>query len=216
MEKEAFAVVESMTRLHYLTAAQEVSLFTDHSNLIYIFDPYDNNPGIGRHVANKLMRWALKLSSYRYVIEHRPGSRNVWADILTRWAVRSTDRVRSAKLAKLLYAPIAQQPLDDNLDWPNRKDIFQSQLRSKKKPSPRFKRRDGIMMDPCDVVWIPQDDDVLKLRILIASHAGRSGHRDVDSTKLSLRKHFYWDTMKVDVESFCNSCIHCLITSSGQ
>jgi len=70
VEKEAFSIVESMTRLEYLIAGKEVSLFTDHANLTYIFDPVGQNPGIARHTANKLMRWALRLSGYRYVIEH--------------------------------------------------------------------------------------------------------------------------------------------------
>ena len=36
-----------------------------------------------RHTASKLMRWALKLSAFHYVVEHLPGERNVWADMLT-------------------------------------------------------------------------------------------------------------------------------------
>lgn len=68
VEKEAFSVVESMIRLDHYTAAGEVSLYTDHANLVYIFDPYGSNPEMSRHTANKLMRWTLKLSAYRYII----------------------------------------------------------------------------------------------------------------------------------------------------
>ena len=87
VEKEASAVVETMTKLHHITASGTVSVHTDHSNLTYIFDPYGRNPGIAKHTANKLLRWALKLASYRYCIEFISGERNVWADILTRWVV---------------------------------------------------------------------------------------------------------------------------------
>ena len=73
VEKESFAVVESMSKLENLTASHEVLLFTDHANLVYIFDPHGQNPGISRHTANKLMKWALKLSGLRYVIEHIGG-----------------------------------------------------------------------------------------------------------------------------------------------
>lgn len=51
VEKEAFAIVESITKLNYLTDINEVHLFTDHSNLTYIFDPYKCNPGISKQVA---------------------------------------------------------------------------------------------------------------------------------------------------------------------
>lgn len=73
-----------MCRLDYIICGRTVSIFTDHANLVYLFDPYGRNPGIARHTASKLMRWALKLSVFRYVIEHVPGERNVWADMLTR------------------------------------------------------------------------------------------------------------------------------------
>ena len=58
VEKEAFAVVESMTKLDYLTAATEVSLFTDHANLTDMFDPFGRKPGVGKTTANKLIRRA--------------------------------------------------------------------------------------------------------------------------------------------------------------
>lgn len=77
VEKEAFAVVNSMTQLDFHTASGTVHLFTDHSNLTYTFDPYGSNPRINKQVANKLIRWALKLRAYRYIIEFHPGARNV-------------------------------------------------------------------------------------------------------------------------------------------
>ena len=85
VEKEAVAVVHSMSQLDFLTASGQVHLYTDHENIIYIFDPYKCNPGISKQVANKSMRWTLKLSAYRYIIEYLPGEQNVSADLLTRW-----------------------------------------------------------------------------------------------------------------------------------
>ena len=78
-EKEGFAIVESMCRVDYLVMGREVSIYTDHANLVQLYDPYGNHPGIQRHTASKLMRWAIKLSAFRYVIEHLPGENNVWA-----------------------------------------------------------------------------------------------------------------------------------------
>lgn len=71
------------SRLHY--CLRELHIFTGRANLTYIFYPYGNNQGVNRHLANKLMRWALLLATYRYVIEFLPGYKNVWADILTWW-----------------------------------------------------------------------------------------------------------------------------------
>ena len=95
-----------------------MAIFTDHANLVYLFDPYGQNPGLSRNTACKLMRWAVRLSSFRYVIEHLAGELNVWADLLTHWAVRDRDSVRISKLRKLkalMLAPISPH-LDATLD----------------------------------------------------------------------------------------------------
>lgn len=113
VEKEAFAVVESFCKLDYLITPYEISLYTDHSNLIYIFDPVGTNNNIGRHVANKLMRWAIKLSGFRYIIEFLPGVRNVWADLFTRWAAKPSDKVNHAKIARLMFAPVSAASIDE-------------------------------------------------------------------------------------------------------
>jgi len=215
-QKEAFAFVESISRLEYLTASREVSLFTDHANQVYIFDPYSQNPGVGRHTANKLMRWALKLSAYRYVIEHLPGKRNVWAEILTRWAIRPRDRVSTVKLARLMLAPITPSE-DEDYDWPIRDDIIKSQNgsgRTEIYPS-RFCRTDGVIQDGRGVFWIPNSDETLQLLILVAANTGMGGHRVIKPTKNVVLDHFYWRTIMQDITDFCKSCLHCLCTSAG-
>jgi RNase H-like domain found in reverse transcriptase len=91
VEKEAYAIVASCERIDWLLQRPDgFSLFTDHQNLVYIFHPYGLDPGIAAHTAAKLTRWALKLSAYNYTIEHVPGTDNVWADMLTRWAAPVT------------------------------------------------------------------------------------------------------------------------------
>jgi len=192
-----------------------VSLFTDHANLVYIFDPYGQNPSIGRHTANKLMRWALKLSAYRYVIEHLPGDRNVWADILTRWGVKPCGSVNTAKIAKLMYAPICPSA-SEKYDWPKMEDVARSQQESSETAPRRFRLQEGILQDSRSVVWVPRADQLLKLRLLIASHTGVGGHRGISPSLRALEEHFYWQGMQNDVKEFCKSCLHCLCTSSGK
>ena len=70
------------------------------------------------------MRWALKLSEFRYVVEHFPGERNIWADMLTRWAVKPRNKVSAIlPINALLLAPISPS-LDPALGWPSRSDII--------------------------------------------------------------------------------------------
>jgi hypothetical protein len=84
------------------------SLFTDHNNLVYVFNPYGQNPGIATHTAAKLTRWALKLSVYNYTIEHVAGTENVWFDMLTHWAAP----LPRARVRALMLAPMAPSLLE--------------------------------------------------------------------------------------------------------
>jgi RNase H-like domain found in reverse transcriptase len=111
VEKEAYSIFESMIRFEHIVGGRRVSLYTDHSNLAYIFDPYGQNPGIARHTASKLMRWAVKLSSFRYSIEAIAGDVNKFADLLTRWAVRP--RSTLSRLARLVTAPISPSTVSE-------------------------------------------------------------------------------------------------------
>lgn len=75
-----------MTRMDHVSKIRTVPIYTGHSNLVYIHDPLGQNPRIARHTMSEVMGWALKLSEFRFIIEHIEGERNVWADLLTRCA----------------------------------------------------------------------------------------------------------------------------------
>jgi hypothetical protein len=84
-EKEAYAIVASCKRLDYLLHRPGgFVIHTDHRNLAFIFsnEPDTNQP---RYLADKLARWAVALSSFRYTIKHVAGDDNVWGDLLSRW-----------------------------------------------------------------------------------------------------------------------------------
>ena len=120
-EKEGFSIVEAMTRLDYMTIGRTVSIFTDHANLVFIYNPYGSRPSIARHIASKLLRWAIKLSAFKYVVEHIPGELNVWADMMTRWAVKPRKEMKlngkSLSLKIMQVAPVNPRS-DSSYDWP--------------------------------------------------------------------------------------------------
>lgn len=41
---------------------------------------FGRNPEVPHHIASKLMRWVLKKSTFRYILEHILGERNLWTD----------------------------------------------------------------------------------------------------------------------------------------
>lgn len=85
IEKEAFALMESCKRLEYLLMRPRgFRLYTDHRNLVYIFNPYGFDSNMQRYQADKLQRWAMALTCFQYEIEHIRGEDNVWGDLLSR------------------------------------------------------------------------------------------------------------------------------------
>lgn len=60
--------------------------------MIFIFDPLAVKPDIDHATKRKVLRWAVGLSEYNYVCLHNGGEENVWADLMTHWAVPMTIR----------------------------------------------------------------------------------------------------------------------------
>lgn len=121
VEKEAFAIVEATHRLKYLLLRPGgFHLYTDHRNLVYIFNPHATDGTMARYHADKLQRWALSLMSFRYVIEHVPGEVNVWGDRLSRWGAGTSITDRSAVRIARLAVVQRVFPLEEaDFEWPS-------------------------------------------------------------------------------------------------
>ena len=203
-----------MCRLVYLIIGHEVNIFTDHANLVYLYDPYGRNPGISKQTPSELIRWAIKLSAFRYVVIHLPGDPNVWADMLTRWAVNPVRRINSSnnpRAKALMVAPI-NPGVDSQLDWPNIEDIKEAQSSANEAPPKQFSNTPSGFRNSRGVLWIPSESTLLKLRIIIAAHTGHGGHRSTNVTMATVRAHFSWKKLENDIKSFVNTCLHCLCT----
>lgn len=133
-EKEGFAIVESITRRDYTTSTSCTSIFTNHANLVYIFDPAGTNPGIRKHTASKLTRWKQKINDFRLIIEHIEGEKHVRSDMLTPSAVQPRNEIARFKvsLTSLIIAPNITAH-NKNLRLPTHADIQKSQIQHKKR-----------------------------------------------------------------------------------
>lgn len=70
------------TELEYLLQRLNgFKIFCDHANLTKIFCPAVE---LKQYVRGKLQRWATKITSYNFDIEHIIGTDNVWADIVSK------------------------------------------------------------------------------------------------------------------------------------
>lgn len=117
-----------------LLRPQGFHVFCDPRNLIHVFAP---GTQVKKHVRSKLFRWALKITGYRYVICHIDGPKNVWADMISRWAGppaaeplsvcverfglgRSSHKTPRPQTAT---GPILRPLDDDGLIWPSLAEI---------------------------------------------------------------------------------------------
>ena len=77
IEKEALAFVWALERLEPYLIGQHFTVFTDNKAVELIFkNPLSKPPA-------RILRWALRVSSFNYTIVHRPGLGNI-ADFLSR------------------------------------------------------------------------------------------------------------------------------------
>jgi len=225
VEKEAFPIVEVCSKYAWLLLQPHgFHLFTDHRNLIYIFDPLGSRPTLPKHIADRLSRWALHLLGFRYTIHHITGEDNVWSDLLSRWGASQ----KPTPSLNLIYAlPEGLSPLQhEDFIWPSLKEILRIQQRYH--ISPYLEEEDPNVIKKLEwnntlkiwkyknLVWIPHKAKELKIRIMVIAHAGTAGHKGIEITKMTLKKEFYWKTLNEDIEKFIQECLHCLTTTGGQ
>ena len=163
------------------------------------------------------MIWAIKLSAFRYFIEHLPGEKNVWADILIRWAVTTKSSIhikQNVRAKSLVEAPISPV-MDSKFDWTALKDMILSYNDAKESTPSSFKNRENGWVNKEGASWIQYSANLLKLWIIIAAHTGYGGHRSWRFTHASIKPHFWWAKQADDVKVFVTSCLHYVARAVG-
>ncbi|KAF0702604.1 hypothetical protein As57867_007742, partial [Aphanomyces stellatus] len=224
VEKEAYAIVETLVRADYLLhPAAGFNLYTDHCNLKFIFSPTAVVASVPKYTAQKLERWALLLMGYSYVIHDIPGEVNVWADLLSRWG-STLPSICAIKQQPLLISPLR----DDKFVWPTFVSIAEAQVAvpddvlsgmAKSKDAAHLvvlaSGQSWFLRLVDDVIWVPAAAAELQLRLCVCAHASLAGHRTATATLSSLESFCQWTGMKDDVEFFVRRCLHCASASGG-
>ena len=82
--KEAYPLFRAVERFkHVICRAAPFWFFTDHLNLLCMFDPTARWK-VGEATQGRLARWAMVLRETDHKLKHMPGDQNLWADLHTR------------------------------------------------------------------------------------------------------------------------------------
>lgn len=193
-------------------------MFCDHRNLIHVFAPDEN---VKRHIRGKLLRWAMKLTEFRYTVNHIAGTSNVWADMLSRWACQSAV---SVQVRRVVTRGAQQQqlatlhPLDDeHFVWPSLAEVQRVQKRHVERPLPSWlsEREDGLQLR-YGMLWIPTEAIDLLNRLLIISHCGQQGHRGRHAMLTQLARVFSIEHLRTHADGVLKRCLLCQHVKGGK
>ena len=76
VEKECLALVSAVRTFSVYFGTQPTTVYTDHSPIQFLQKMANYN--------QKLLRWSIELQQYNLIIKHRPGSKNLLPDLLSR------------------------------------------------------------------------------------------------------------------------------------
>ena len=109
VEKEAYAIVESMRKWKHYLLGSNVTVITDQRSVAFMFDQTNH----GKIKNDKIARWRIELSAYHFDTVHRPGKFNGSADAFSR--IRALHKHSSAMACSAL---IDLKTLHDQLCHP--------------------------------------------------------------------------------------------------
>lgn len=109
VEKEAFAIKETLVRNRFLTVTREpIRIFTDHRNLKYLFNPVPARLEGRKQAADRIERWFVIMSSFHYTIDAIAGTDNIVADLFSRWGLPPQPELASPTDTTPAYAVVTR------------------------------------------------------------------------------------------------------------
>jgi transposase InsO family protein len=219
-DKEAYPIVAAVNRLEYLLQrTRPFTILTDHRNLIYIMSP-ERSPHAKRATIDRVHRWALQLRPFNYVIEHVDGEKNLWADLLSRWARAAELDARQGRIVSV--SAVCTDDItgylaaleDTDRGWPDLDEIRREQ-RDARRANGEEQSRAKLQWDAQrrlwvninGRVWIPTKE--LQLRVMVVAHAGMAGHRGVKVTTDDIARWCWWPGLRGDARAFVQGCLQC-------
>jgi len=216
-EKEMFAIVYAIKKLHFYLANRSFVVKTDHRNLQY-----------ETHLSQRVQRWRMALADYTFTTEYIKGETNVVADALSRCVLAETQEQTSMTFASYV-SPVSTQELHDIREAEEvtrtRALMARASQRSQDQEiATELSQPIQVDEDMNEDDNVSEDDDseddideVISqpngMSFIISQfHDGVAGHATFPVVMNMLKlKGYMWPRMAKDVEEYILSCQHCQI-----
>ena len=214
-EKEALALVWACERFHQYVFGIEFVLETDHRPLQFIYSE-KSKPSA------RIERWVLRLQSYKFKVEYKPGSQNI-ADSLSRLMKRSADKTSSPNETEEYIMFNTEKAIPKALSGKEIENASESDPELKllrewiktgnweecSQPSLKALRHEfsvfGQLVLRGTRIIIPKS---LRERVIEIAH---EGHQGIVKTKERLRCSVWWPGMDKETEKIVRTCHECQI-----
>lgn len=190
-EKELLAVVWATKVFRCYLLGRPFRLVTDHAALQWMLSLVDPS--------SRLTRWALRLSEFKYTVEHKPGKKHTNADALSRARVCPVKEGGTGALSTgtLRDAQDRDEGVREMADKPGFCRDARGLVYKEVSENGRSLR----------LLVVPKE---LVPRILESCHATPwGGHPGIERTAGKVRLNYYWPTIQKDVEEYVRKCDSC-------
>jgi hypothetical protein len=208
-EKEALAIKWALDVLRPYLIGSKFVVETDHQSLEWLMSA--KQPA-------RLVRWAVALSEYDFVIEYRQGRLNRNADALSRLTSEETSVNASCRLEALFSINTVTEHLfefdqEKLREFQHNDPMIQNilELMANGKNIPPYKIINGVLYkvekDGTQILWVPEEF----IEPLLRYYHNGSSLVHLAGVKMynMFIKRFYWTGMHKDVHDWADSCIKC-------
>ena len=202
-ELEAFAIVWAILHFaEYLRGQQCFTVRTDHESLKWLWGT-DNK---------RVARWALALQEFQFKVLYQKGSRHHHVDIFTRdIPITPMDESLTSRIALtadvFTLAPVCQLQRDPcDVTFPT-VDEFKEEQQKEADRDHSLECVNDLLVNRYGRVYVPLS---LRRQLMYFYHFSRAGgHQGITRTYNRMAQHFWWPSMKNDIQQYNGQCLTC-------
>lgn len=213
-EKECLAILVGLRKFRHYLLGQQFIIETDHSALTWL--------RTCKHPPGRLLRWALSIAEYDFIIQHRKGDQMQDADALSRAPLPHLCMLTGIEVFKDHELPNLNEELlklqqEDSLlqTYKAAMNIPEAELKEQRPQVsnivPRMRIENKLLQykDKRDN-WLYVVPDKLKMTILYLNHdIAIGGHLGKEKTLQKIKKRWWWYAIDHDVALYVKTCDTC-------